>query len=167
MQRSLARLATSVSSRPLSLQETSASLLPPIPLYRRLLRAHRLLPLEMRSLGDDYVKAGGFRHPTHPARVSDVVLAFEEFRRHQKIDNPVHIIGFLSQWKVYLDELNVSAGPDFKGKQLDPTVFERMSAEQIGQLYELMHASRDIWKSPEELGSEHPMDETMPASDKN
>ncbi|KAG8884431.1 acetate non-utilizing protein 9 [Tulasnella sp. 332] len=121
----------------------------------------------MRSLGDDYVKAGGFRHPTHPARVSDVVLAFEEFRRHQKIDNPVHIIGFLSQWKVYLDELNVSAGPDFKGKQLDPTVFERMSAEQIGQLYELMHASRDIWKSPEELGSEHPMDETMPASDKN
>ncbi|KAG8983535.1 acetate non-utilizing protein 9 [Tulasnella sp. JGI-2019a] len=134
MQRSLARFAASVSSRPLSLQETSASLLPPLPLYRRLLRAHRLLPLEMRSLGDDYVKA--------------------EFRRHQKIDNPVHIIGFLSQWKVYLDELNLNAGPDFKGKQLDPTVFERMSAEQIGQLYELMHASRDIWKSPEELGSE-------------
>lgn len=27
-------------------------------LYRRLLRAHRRLPIEMRSLGDDYVKAG-------------------------------------------------------------------------------------------------------------
>lgn len=39
-----------------------------------------------------------------------------------------------------------------------------MSAEQIGQLYELMHASRDIWKSPEELGSEHSVDETMPVS---
>jgi hypothetical protein len=27
-------------------------------LYRRILRAHRHLPVEMRSLGDDYVKAG-------------------------------------------------------------------------------------------------------------
>lgn len=27
-------------------------------LYRGILRAHRRLPLEMRSLGDDYVKAG-------------------------------------------------------------------------------------------------------------
>ena len=27
-------------------------------LYRRLLRAHRALPPEMRSLGDDYIKAG-------------------------------------------------------------------------------------------------------------
>ncbi len=27
-------------------------------LYRRLLRAHRFLPYEMRSLGDDYIKAG-------------------------------------------------------------------------------------------------------------
>ena len=27
-------------------------------LYRRILRTHRHLPVEMRSLGDDYVKAG-------------------------------------------------------------------------------------------------------------
>ena len=29
-------------------------------LYRRLLRAHKFLPHEMRSLGDDYLKAGCF-----------------------------------------------------------------------------------------------------------
>lgn len=56
----------------------------------------------------------------------DIICLAKEFRRHQKTDNQVHIIGFLSQWKVYLDELNVNAGPEFKGKQLDPTVFERV-----------------------------------------
>ncbi|KAG6815109.1 hypothetical protein H0H93_010926, partial [Arthromyces matolae] len=34
----------------------------------------------------------------------------------------------------------------FSGKKLDPTVFEKMSAEQLGQLYELMNASKDVWK---------------------
>ena len=49
------------------------ALLPPIPLYRRLLRAHRnkLLPQE-RLLGDEYVKS--------------------EFRAHRNINNPVQIV---------------------------------------------------------------------------
>ena len=47
-----------------------------------------------------------------------------EFRRHRTTNNPVHIIGFLSQWKMYLDELPTT---DFKGKKLDPTVFEKVS----------------------------------------
>lgn len=107
MQSTIARLAESVSKRPLNLRETSATLLPSKPLYRRILRAHRSLPQEMRSLGDDYVKA--------------------EFRRHKDVTNKVHIIGFLSQWKVYLDEL--PAGPEakgFTGKKLDPTVLEKV-----------------------------------------
>ena len=29
----------------------------------------------------------------------------------------------------------------------------KMSAEQLGQLYELMHASKDVWKSAEELSN--------------
>ncbi|KAI0749831.1 ACN9-domain-containing protein [Daedaleopsis nitida] len=130
------RLAESVSKHPLNLREASAALLPPLPLYRRILRAHRHLPYEMRSLGDDYVKA--------------------EFRRHKETTNKVHIIGFLSQWKVYLDQL--PAGPDggkaFRGQPLDPTTLEKMSAEQLGQLYEVMHATKDVWKqaSPEQLG---------------
>ena len=49
------------------------ALLPPIPLYRRLFRTHRkFLPQEMRVLGDSYIKS--------------------EFRLHQKIENPVHIV---------------------------------------------------------------------------
>lgn len=49
------------------------ALLPPIPLYRRLLRAHRKhLPSEMRVLGDLYIKA--------------------EFRAHRNVDNPAHMV---------------------------------------------------------------------------
>lgn len=49
------------------------ALLPPIFLYRRLLRAHRKhLPAEMRVLGDEYIKA--------------------EFRAHRKVDNPAHLV---------------------------------------------------------------------------
>lgn len=50
-----------------------AALLPPIPLYRTILRTHRKkLPVEQRLLGDMYVKA--------------------EFRAHKDIDNPVQIV---------------------------------------------------------------------------
>ncbi|KAJ7760818.1 hypothetical protein DFH07DRAFT_815866 [Mycena maculata] len=130
MRASLCRLAESVSSQPLNLTEISAILLPPKPLYRRILRAHRSLAADLRFLGDGYVKA--------------------EFRRHQATTNPLYVIGFLSQWKMYLD--SIPQGPDaknFTGKKLDPTVYEKMSPEQIGQLYELMHATKDVWKNTE------------------
>ncbi|PFH48469.1 hypothetical protein AMATHDRAFT_149821 [Amanita thiersii Skay4041] len=132
MRVTLRRLAESISSRPFNVREASASLYPPVPLYRRLLRAHRYLPHEMRSLGDVYVKA--------------------EFHRHKQVTNPVHIMGFLTQWKMYLDELpNGPDGRSFTGKKLDPTVFEKMSNEQLGQLYEFMHATKELWKPvPEE-----------------
>lgn len=132
MRATLLRLAESVTTRPLNLRAASATLLPPIPLYRRLLRAHRYLPVEMRSLGDDYVKS--------------------EFRRHKEVDNPAYLIGFLSQWKSYLDQ--IPAGPEaqqFKGRKMDPTVFEKLSSEQLGQMYELMHATKDVWKPANEL----------------
>lgn len=49
------------------------ALLPPIPLYRRLFRAHRkYLPREMRLVGDEYIKS--------------------EFRAHRDVENPVHIV---------------------------------------------------------------------------
>ncbi|KAF8574938.1 ACN9-domain-containing protein [Ramaria rubella] len=127
MRSTLLCLAQSVSAKPLNLRNTSAQLYPPIPLLRRLLRAHRNLPVDMRSLGDDYVKS--------------------EYRRHRDSTNPLHIMGFLSQWKLYLEQLPTSVdGGQFKGKKLDTTVFEKMSAEQIGQLYELMHATKDVWR---------------------
>jgi hypothetical protein len=125
----------------------------------------------MRGLGDDYVKAG--TSTLLALALAPFFLNFlprrAEFRRHQKIDTPVWIIGFLSQWKMYLDSLPDGSGGDaFRGKRLDTTVFEKvhihsshacrasemqyqLSSEQLGQLYELMHATKDAWKTVDEL----------------
>ncbi|CAD6576449.1 MAG: acetate non-utilizing protein 9 [Cyphobasidiales sp. Tagirdzhanova-0007] len=122
MRYTIVRLAESVSTGPISARAVSQALLPPLVLYRRLLRSHgKHLPIEMKLLGDDYVKA--------------------EFRRTRSADNPLHIIGFLSEWKRYLDEIETGGIGD-RGKQLDQRVLEKMSPEQIGQLYELMVAAR-------------------------
>ena len=40
--------------------------------------------------------------------------------------NPVHIMGFLSQWKMYLDTLSVQPDGTFRGKPLDPTAVEKV-----------------------------------------
>lgn len=69
------RLLANPSTLPASstLRSTPLALLPPIPLYRRLFRAHRKhLPKEMRLLGDEYLKS--------------------EFRAHRNIENPMHIV---------------------------------------------------------------------------
>jgi Complex1_LYR-like len=72
-----------VSQKSLKPLPQNLQVLAPLPLYRRLLRAHRkYLPPAARLIGDAYVKA--------------------EFRRTKDTDNPVHIIGFLSQWQVPL-----------------------------------------------------------------
>lgn len=48
-----------------------------------------------------------------------------EFRRHREATNPVHIMGFLTQWKMYLDELpHDPSATNFK--KLNPTVFEKV-----------------------------------------
>lgn len=78
-------------------------------------------------------------------------------------------MGFLLEWKKYLDVLEQQEDPQkFRGKPLDATMFDKvcylhahstrelisshqMSEEQLGQLYELMHASKDIWKPVDEL----------------
>ncbi|KAJ7058344.1 hypothetical protein C8F01DRAFT_289786 [Mycena amicta] len=128
LQGSLKRLAES-SKQPLNSQHVQAALLPPKPLFRRILRAHRDLATDLRYMGDGYVK--------------------DEFRRHQSVTNPVHVMGFLAQWKMYLDALPRGDGSkEWKGQKLDATVFEKMSKEQLGQLHELMHAAKDVWKNP-------------------
>ncbi|KAL9603800.1 MAG: hypothetical protein Q9219_000909 [cf. Caloplaca sp. 3 TL-2023] len=93
-------------------------LLPPIPLYRRLLRAHRkFLPKEMRVLGDEYVKS--------------------EFRSHRNTENPIHIVGFLKEWQMYAQQVE---GDSWYGEKLDSEKIDKMSDQQLGQLYELMQA---------------------------
>jgi hypothetical protein len=89
---------------------------------------------------------------------------YTEFRRHKNVNNPLHMVGFLSQWKVYLDELPTGPGGQmFSGKKLDPTIFEKvcfpaifllwgcvieivpqMSDEQLAQLYELMRSTKGV-----------------------
>ena len=72
-----------VSSRPVKPLPPNLQVLPPLQLYRRLLRAHRkYLPPAARVIGDEYVKA--------------------EFRRTKDTENPIHIIGFLTQWQVFV-----------------------------------------------------------------
>ncbi|POY74987.1 hypothetical protein BMF94_1963 [Rhodotorula taiwanensis] len=153
----LRRLAADMQNlSPAATSELAKELLPPLPLYRRLLRVHRkVLPVEMRLMGDEYVKA--------------------EFRRTRSTDNPLHIVGFLSEWKKYLDhhenllaedlaaadtaaslgEGGATAEMERKrkavGQRMDPSVLETLSADQIGQLYELFQASQDVWLTPEEL----------------
>jgi hypothetical protein len=116
-----------------SLSEALA-LLPPIPLYRRILRVHRKkLDPEMRILGDSYVKS--------------------EFRAHRGTENPLHIvrplwsglwlqwcgeeglvqtrltswllqIGFLTEWQLYAQKLE---GDSWIGEKLDQGKLDKMS----------------------------------------
>ncbi|GAA5908599.1 Sdh7p [Sporobolomyces salmoneus] len=142
----LLALQSGITSIPLNAtSEIAKELLPPLALYRRLLRVHRkVLPIELRVMGDDYVKA--------------------EFRRTRSTDNPLHIVGFLSEWKKYLDfhesqlpstsfSSSSSSAADSKslpGQTLDPSILESLSAEQIGQLYELFQATKEVYMTEEE-----------------
>ncbi|EON68903.1 hypothetical protein W97_08161 [Coniosporium apollinis CBS 100218] len=111
-------VATSAgSAKPL--RPAPLALLPPIPLYRRVLRAHRKLPVEMRVLGDEYVKS--------------------EFKAHQDIENPVHIIGFLTEWQMYAQQIE---GDSWHDEKMDRSKIDKMSDQQIGQMYELMQQIR-------------------------
>lgn len=99
------------------------TLLPPLMLYRRILRAHKLLPPMQKEMGDKYVKS--------------------EFELHKRIDNPLHIVGFLASWQDYLYQIT-----DGKWKEgtLSPAILEKMSPEQVGQLYELMKETERVTK---------------------
>ena len=76
MRPSLQRLANPTAAGSTNgLKLAPLALLPPIPLYRRLLRAHRkYLDPQMRLVGDQYIK--------------------NEYRSHRNVENPMHIVGF-------------------------------------------------------------------------
>ncbi|KAJ9212822.1 hypothetical protein DTO166G4_5634 [Paecilomyces variotii] len=115
-QRLLMATPSSIGSKA-NLGPAPLALLPPIPLYRRILRLHRTLPPELRLLGDEYVKS--------------------EFRAHRNVENPIHIIGFLTEWQLYAQQVE---GDKWKGEKLDKAKLDKMSDQQLGQLYELMRA---------------------------
>ncbi|KAF7713822.1 Succinate dehydrogenase assembly factor 3, mitochondrial [Penicillium ucsense] len=111
-----------------SLSEALA-ILPPLQLYRRILRAHRRLDPELRVLGDSYVK--------------------KEFRAHRTAENPLHIIGFLTEWQLYAQKME---NDNWAGERLDKTKLDKLSDQQLGQLYELMEAIKNPEKGEGENG---------------
>ncbi|KAI6910790.1 hypothetical protein KC318_g3006 [Hortaea werneckii] len=117
----LLAVPSGVGTQSAGLKQVPPALLPPIPLYRRLLRAHRkFLPAEMRVLGDEYIKS--------------------EFCAHRDTDNPVHIVGFLTEWQTYAQQIE---GENWRGEKMDKSKVDKMSDQQIGQLYELMNSIRE------------------------
>jgi hypothetical protein len=144
--RLLARHAAG-STRPLKRGAPPLDLLPPLPLYRHLLRLHRKkLNAEERIFGDTYLKA--------------------EFRRHRDIENPLHIVGFLQQWQQYGDMLSGKEGEDDDswldlrsgekgnndgvGWAMD-SLMERMNDQQIGQVWELYNAIQNRNRAAERV----------------
>lgn len=86
-------------------------ILPPLKLYRSILRAHRRLPAFQRLLGDQYVKS--------------------EFHAHKDIDNPLHIVGFLTSWQDYLKAITEDT---WREAGLTQDQLNKMSPEQVGQV---------------------------------
>uniref|UniRef100_UPI00398E6F61 succinate dehydrogenase assembly factor 3, mitochondrial n=1 Tax=Pristiophorus japonicus TaxID=55135 RepID=UPI00398E6F61 len=94
-------------------------------LYKRLMLLHRLLPAELRALGDQYVK--------------------DEFRRNKRV-GAQEVQRFMEEWEVYADVLQAQTmesvmHPTQKvhyGVLLTTNKLNGFSGEQIGQLYELM-----------------------------
>lgn len=100
----LRAVPSSVGTQSSGLKAVPAALLPPIPLYRRILRSHRKMDPEMRILGDKYV--------------------ISEFRAHRNIDNPIHIIGFLTEWQTYAQQIE---GDSWRGEKMDRNKIDKMS----------------------------------------
>ena len=100
-------LPSTLGAQSSGLKPTPPALLPPIPLYRRLLRAHRKhLPHDMRVLGDEYIKS--------------------EFRAHRYVENPVHIVGFLTEWQTYAQQIE---GEQWRGERMERGKVDKMSGE--------------------------------------
>nr|XP_046274265.1 succinate dehydrogenase assembly factor 3, mitochondrial [Scatophagus argus] len=94
-------------------------------LYKRILVLHRFLPIDLKALGDQYVK--------------------DEFRRH-KSASPEEVKSFMTEWESYKDTLQTqvleAAGEQLRsvkfGARLSEEKLGNFQEEQIGQLYELM-----------------------------
>lgn len=114
-------------------------LLPPLQLYRSILRAHKKLPFDQKSLGDMYVKS--------------------EFRAHKNIDNPLQIIGFLTSWQKYLEMVLQNTDQDWKKYHIADDTLEKMSDDQIIQLYELMKGTKSLYDENADVELEGENDE--------
>nr|Q5XIY4.1 RecName: Full=Succinate dehydrogenase assembly factor 3, mitochondrial; Short=SDH assembly factor 3; Short=SDHAF3; Flags: Precursor [Danio rerio]AAH83535.1 Zgc:92826 protein [Danio rerio] len=92
-------------------------------LYKKILVLHRFLPIDLRALGDQYVK--------------------DEFRRH-KTSSDEEAKHFMVEWQNYKDTLQTQVLEAMGNKKLvfgadlSEDKLKHFQDEQIGQLYELM-----------------------------
>ncbi|KAA0710590.1 Succinate dehydrogenase assembly factor 3, mitochondrial [Triplophysa tibetana] len=92
-------------------------------LYKRILLLHRFMPIDLRALGDQYVK--------------------DEFRKHKTASHE-EVKRFMTEWEVYKDTVqtqileSVNRKKLVFGADLSEEKLKGFQDEQIGQLYELM-----------------------------
>ncbi|XP_030045805.1 succinate dehydrogenase assembly factor 3, mitochondrial [Microcaecilia unicolor] len=94
-------------------------------LYRKILRLHGMLPMDLKALGDQYVK--------------------DEFRRHKTV-SPAEAQRFLEEWEAYASVLLQQTSKSIQnpsqktsyGIALTKENLNDLREEQIGQLHELM-----------------------------
>ncbi|XP_048730994.2 succinate dehydrogenase assembly factor 3, mitochondrial-like isoform X1 [Ostrea edulis] len=98
-------------------------------LYKAILRLHRSLPLEMRAMGDQYVK--------------------DEFRRHKQV-NAAEAHVFMQEWTQYYltlgKQLSARRKEQVVGTHLNEEFVQHFRDEQAEQLLEL----HDAIKNPQE-----------------
>ncbi|SCU96505.1 LADA_0H01288g1_1 [Lachancea dasiensis] len=119
--RTLLKAAARTNLRGRRPERPSTPLLPPLQLYRRILREHQNLPGPQRELGDQYVK--------------------NEFKLHKDTSNPLHIVGFLASWQDYL---HVITQGQWHEATLSAEILDKLSPDQVNQLYELMKETETL-----------------------
>ena len=94
-----------------------------VKLYRHILKLHRLLPSEMKTLGDNYVKT--------------------EFQLHKKVQEPQILETFYFEWAKYAEKLFEQVSHDFKTNSVEKSLgakleLKRLSEFNDDQLFNLM-----------------------------
>lgn len=96
----------------------------PLSLYRSILRFHRQkLPIEMRKLGDDYVK--------------------HEFRQHKQTTNQTQLNDFFTEWERYLKMMKQQSAGKF-GRELEKSEASKLNDEQRIKLAQLREETKAI-----------------------
>ncbi|KAF9334776.1 acetate non-utilizing protein 9 [Podila minutissima] len=146
------------------------ALTPPLTLYRQILRAHRVhLPSQFRILGDGYVKAEFHRHKDvdNPLYIVGFIEQWQEYLDHVVSSSPKQqeqkqqahsVSSTVSQTSTTPNtndasreatlEKIVAAGKPF-GKKLDPSLLDKMTDQQLGQLYELRKETKGLQSASE------------------
>ena len=100
----------------------------PLQLYRRILRIHRLLPTNIRYVGDKYVA--------------------QEFRQHKYVKEAKYLNQFFQQWNSYLGQLEgqitmsqITTEKKF-GTKLSESIIRKLDDDKATQLLDLYNATR-------------------------